>query len=176
MYIAVVIPALLIIFLEFRFPYRKKWLPKADEFKQDLIYLFGVQLFWVLLVKYMLASYLINEGFSNTVIFNIWPNQWPLFSQLVVMVLMGEFMQYWWHRMSHKLPVLWALHDVHHQPNKVYSLNTGRFHPLDKIVEFFADILVFILIGASSELIAFYYVFYAVNGLLQHANLKLCRQ
>ena len=173
MYIAVVIPALLIIFLEFRFPYRKKWLPKADEFKQDLIYLFGVQLTLVLLVKYMLASYLINEGFSKAVIFDIWPNQWPLFTQLIFMVLMGEFMQYWWHRMSHKLPALWALHDVHHQPNKVYSLNTGRFHPLDKIVEFFADILVFILIGASSELIAFYYVFYAVNGLLQHANLKL---
>ncbi|PKG85186.1 hypothetical protein CXF85_06185 [Colwellia sp. 75C3] len=173
MYVAVVIPALSIIFLEFRFPYRKNWLPKADEFKQDLLYLFGVQLILILLVKYMLATYLVNKGFSNAIIFDVWPNQWPLFLQFLVMILLGELMQYWWHRLSHKLPVLWALHDVHHQPKNIYSLNTGRFHPIDKIVEFFADILVFVLIGATSELIAFYYVFYAVNGLLQHANLRL---
>lgn len=173
MYIAVVIPALSIVFLEFRFPHRKNWLPTAAEFKQDLIYVFAVQLILVLVVKYTLVTYLINKGFSNAIIFDIWPQQSPLLLQLAMMILMGEFLQYWWHRLSHQVPVLWSLHDVHHQPNKVYSLNTARFHPVDKIVEFFADIFVFVLLGASNELIALYYVFYAVNGLLQHANLKL---
>lgn len=173
MYLAVVVPALTIFALEYFKPYKADWWPSRRTFLQDLFYLLGIQVVFVVVLKFYLVTQLIQHGFEDGVVWHAWPTTWPIGVQLIAMVAIGEFFQYWWHRLSHRLPKLWAMHGIHHQPGSIYFLNTARFHPLDKSVEFFVDILVFMMLGASYELIAFYYVFYAVNGLLQHANLDL---
>lgn len=173
MYLAVVFPALALLFLEYKKPFKETWKPDFHYFVQDLFYLLAIQVIFITVVKYSLLYFIITLGYENGVVLAIWPTHWPLFVQLICMILLGEFFQYWWHRISHSNPNLWALHSIHHHPDRVYSLNTARFHLLDKAVEFLVDIFIFLLMGATAELIAFYYVFYAVNGLLQHANLKI---
>ena len=62
-----------------------------------------------------------------------WPHGWPLGAQMVAMVLAVDFMRYWLHRACHTYAPLWRLHEVHHSPDILYTLNVGRFHPLEKI-------------------------------------------
>jgi sterol desaturase/sphingolipid hydroxylase (fatty acid hydroxylase superfamily) len=70
----------------------------------------------------------------------------------------------------HQFSALWRLHAVHHSPDVLYALNVGRFHPLEKSIQFFADALPFVVIGVSQEVISVYFIFYAINGFYQHSN------
>ena len=65
---------------------------------------------------------------------------------------------------------MWRYHAVHHSPHRLYWLNVGRFHPIEKAVQFGVDTLPFALLGVSTEVLAAYFVFYAVNGFFQHSN------
>ena len=50
------------------------------------------------------------------------------------------------------------VHAVHHASDKLYTMNVGRFHPLDKTIQFLGDSLLFLL-GVSSEIFAAYLYF-----------------
>ncbi|MCH2107054.1 MAG: sterol desaturase family protein, partial [Planctomycetes bacterium] len=64
-------------------------------------------------------------------------------------------------------------HAVHHSPHKLYWMNVNRFHPLDKASQYIFDAMPFVLLGVSEEVLALYFVFYAVNGFFQHCNIDV---
>ena len=97
-------------------------------------------------------------------------HRWPLAAQVVLMILGADFLRYWLHRAMHTHPLLWRLHAVHHAPERLYWLNVGRFHPVDKAIQFLFDSLPFILLGVGADVVALYFVFYAINGFYQHSN------
>ena len=39
---------------------------------------------------------------------------WPVWLMLLILVFADDLTQYWWHRLSHSLPWLYALHRAHH--------------------------------------------------------------
>ena len=102
-----------------------------------------------------------------------WPDSSPLVVQIGLMLLAVDCMRYWLHRACHRFPLLWRLHAVHHSPAILYSLNSGRFHPLEKALHFCLDAMPFIVLGVGQEVIAGYFVIYAANGLFQHSNVRL---
>ncbi|MDR4481095.1 MAG: sterol desaturase family protein [Nitrospira sp.] len=79
---------------------------------------------------------------------------------------------YWLHRISHEWEPLWRFHAVHHFPQRLYTLNVGRFHPIDKSLQFMFDTLPFIALGVH-EVLSLYFVWYAVNGFFQHSNVNV---
>ena len=89
------------------------------------------------------------------------------------MLAMADFLRYWLHRAFHRFPFMWAFHAVHHSPHRLYWLNVGRFHPLEKAVQYLADALPFALLGVSPEVLSAYLVFYAINGFFQHSNCRV---
>lgn len=70
----------------------------------------------------------------------------------------------------HECEPLWRLHAVHHSVEKMYWLNVGRFHPIDKSLQFVVETMPFILIGVSAEVTSLYFVVYSVKGFFQHSN------
>ena len=163
-----------IILLENLLPFRKEWNPERNDWVVDVAYMVLVQLLLVNLLKLIVAITIVrfvqsNEYFLTTV----WPNQWPDLLQALLMLLTAEFFRYWLHRFSHAWNPLWRLHAVHHSPHKLYSMNVGRFHPLEKAIQFLFDSLPFILLGISENVLALYLLFYSVNGFFQHCNIKL---
>ncbi len=62
---------------------------------------------------------------------------------------------------------------MHHAPHKLYWLNVGRFHPIDKGLQFLFDVLPFILLGVGEEVLGLYLVCYALNGFFQHSNIEV---
>lgn len=174
MYLPAFAGAALVTLLEWRFPHRSAWQPDRATVGNDLAYMTLVQmllppgmamLFVLLVIEPLHAAGLVFTGG--------WPHTWPVWAQAALMLIAADFLRYWLHRASHRLPLLWRLHAVHHSPERLYWLNVGRFHPLEKALQMAFDTLPFMLLGVSAEVIALYFVFYAVNGFFQHCNIRL---
>jgi sterol desaturase/sphingolipid hydroxylase (fatty acid hydroxylase superfamily) len=167
-YIPVLFSAASITLLEIYFPYRRQWHPEKGEVINDSIYMIMVQVILPQFLAFLVAILLVRQS-SLTV----WPHSLPIAVQVILMVLLADFLRYWLHVASHNLMPLWQLHAVHHSPQKLYWLNVGRFHPIEKAIQFLFDAMPFIILGVSEEVLALYFVFYAANGYFQHSNVHL---
>jgi sterol desaturase/sphingolipid hydroxylase (fatty acid hydroxylase superfamily) len=144
-------------------------LPGRRVITQDALYLLVVQVALPAALTLMIVGAAAG-AFENSLAAGLWPHDWPIAAQAILMVVVADFMRYWLHRAAHRWSALWRLHAVHHAPEELYFLNVGRFHPLEKSLQFLFDAVPFILIGVRPEVISAYYVFYAVNGFFQHSN------
>ncbi|RLA45037.1 MAG: hypothetical protein DRR06_08220 [Gammaproteobacteria bacterium] len=163
-----------VAFLELALPNRAAWRPRSFDVKNDLLFMLFVQVALPRLLGFVAVIALVEPmRLAGLTASPWWPHQWNTLAQVALMLVVAEFMRYWLHRFAHTNPLLWRLHGVHHSVDKLYWLNVGRFHPLEKALQFLLDALPFILLGVANEVIALYFVFYSINGFFQHSNIKL---
>jgi sterol desaturase/sphingolipid hydroxylase (fatty acid hydroxylase superfamily) len=173
-YVAVVVAAGAVTLFEFVIPYDKTWQPRWTDVKNDLLFMVAVQMVLPQLLGLFLALNLL--GYLEPLdlpLSDVWPRTLPLFVQVALMLVVAELLRYPLHIAAHNTKTLWRLHAVHHSPKKLYWLNVGRFHPVEKALQYSLDTLPFILIGVGAEAVALYFVFYAVNGFYQHSNVDV---
>ena len=174
MYLPAFLGAGLVTFFEWRSPHRAAWQPKRTTVMNDLAYMTLVQMLLPPGVAFLFVLALIGPLNAAGLTFSgLWPTAWPVWAQAALMLLTADFLRYWLHRASHRYAPLWRLHAVHHSPEQLYWLNVGRFHPLEKALQMTLDTLPFMLLGVGPDVIALYFVFYAVNGFFQHCNIEL---
>ena len=172
-YLPVIVCAAVVLpLLERIMPHRRDWRPDSREWFTDALYTIVIQI-----ALPPLLALLVVLGLSDLarpyLRSSLWPHEWSILAQGILMVLLVDLMRYWVHRFAHTNPILWRLHAVHHSPDKLYWLNTARFHPLEKTLHFIFDSMPFILLGVNEYVLAFYFVCYAVNGFYQHSNVHL---
>jgi sterol desaturase/sphingolipid hydroxylase (fatty acid hydroxylase superfamily) len=171
-YIPAIVVGVSILLLEMRFIERDDWRPKTSDVMADAAFMALIMVaFPRLLMAFallVLADYL-HANFASA----WWPQDWPLWAQMILMVLAVDLVRYWLHRACHTFTPLWRLHEVHHSPDIIYVMNVGRFHPLEKVLHFALDTVPFLLLGVAPEVLAGYFVLYSVNGFFQHSNIKL---
>jgi len=173
-YGAVAFCAVLITLHEIKLPYRQEWKPSGGEVTNDVVFMVTVQvaLPYLLSISLVIAlSDLLSA--SGIAARGLWPHDLPVWLQVCLMLLAAEFLRYWLHRAFHKFTPMWRFHAVHHSPHKLYWLNVGRFHPIEKAIQYGVDALPFALLGVSPEVLAAYFVFYAINGFFQHSNCRV---
>jgi ornithine lipid hydroxylase len=169
-YVAVAVAGATVFATEARIPYRAAWQPTLSDMAQDSAFMLAAQvavplvLGWI--VIWLLQPFLAGHGLT----LGLWPAAWPIWAQVVLKIVAGDFLRYWLHRWSHQWPLLWRWHAPHHHPSKLYCWNVFRFHPADKALQFLCDSLPFIVLGMGAEAFAYYFVVYATSGFLQHSN------
>ena len=178
-YGAVCFGAAAVTALELLIPYDRRWQPNRRDVASDLLFLTTIQMALPYALR-MALPYVVTVAMTVWVagLFGgaigppawLWPHAWPVAVQVVLMLLVAELFRYWLHVAAHNTKLLWRFHAVHHSPPKLYWLNVGRFHPIEKTLQFLLDTLPFILIGVSQEVVLLYFVFYAINGFFQHSN------
>jgi len=170
-YLSVLVSGFGVLLHETFAPAREDWRPHARDVLNDGLFLTLVQVVLPGLLKALALALIVALAYSEIVLFaSVWPHGAPLLLQILGMLVVAEFFRYWLHRALHEITPLWRLHAVHHASDKLYSVNVGRFHPLDKSLQFLSDTLPFLLLGVSSEVFAGYFVIYAINGFYQHSN------
>lgn len=173
-YVPALIAAALVTLAEWLSPARLQWHPNKSDIANDLSFMVMVQLVLPPALSLLAALALVDPIRSLNLVPNSWwPHDWPIAVQGLLILFGGDLLRYWLHRASHRTKLLWRLHAVHHSPQKLYWLNVGRFHPIEKALQFMGDTLPFILLGVHKEAIAFYFLFYSVNGFLLHSNVRL---
>ena len=173
-YLPVLWGAVLVNLLEILVPHKRGWQPNLSDVKNDLWFMGIIQVVFPQIVAILFVLALVKPIQSfGWPFFNLWPHSLPFYNQAVLMVLVADFFRYWLHRAAHSNKILWRFHAVHHSPEKLYWLNVGRFHPIDKSLQLLLDTLPFMLLGVSAQVIDLYVVFYAINGFFQHSNINL---
>lgn len=173
-YLPIVLAAGWITLLEIRYPHHDQWRPDAAEIRIDLLFMTVVQLAFPPVVGFLFAYLLIEPVRAlDLSVAAWWPHAWPLWAQVLLMILAVDFLRYWLHRFAHENKYLWRLHAVHHSVERLYWLNTARFHPLEKALQMALDSLPFLLMGVAEPVLASYYIAYATNGFFQHSNIRL---
>lgn len=95
----------------------------------------------------------------------------PIAVQAVAAMIVGEFLPYWYHRVSHgNHPFLWRVHAIHHITPRLNSLKGSWMHPLNTFLNAFTKLLPVLLLGFSEETLVVVSVFSLVIGYLSHAN------
>ena len=173
-YIPIVLGALLIMGFEWMAPFRCSWGPDMAALRQDAIFMVVVQGMLPLFLSFAVSLTLL-EGLNlqGEMGWSLWPHYWPVVAQMGLMMVLADGLRYGLHRVAHEWRPLWRFHAVHHSPHILYWLNVGRFHPVDKGVQFLFDSLPFLILGIGEEVLAFYMVCYALNGFFQHCNIDV---
>ena len=174
-FLAVIFGLICITILELKLPYRKEWKADINDIASDASFMVLVQIILPKFLSFFVAITLLETLRAHNLTFDAyWPFEWPIVAQALLMLLISDFLRYWLHRAAHEwIPALWQLHAVHHSPKKLYWMNVGRFHPIEKAIQYLFDTLPFIILGVPEEVLALYFVFYAINGFFQHCNIDL---
>ncbi len=172
-YLPLVLAASIIMLLEIHLPASARWSPERNDVKNDLLFMVSTQWLMPILIApaFLLVVTLLNSLIPKTT--QLWPSHWSVVSQALLMLLAADFFSYWLHRAAHHVPLLWRLHQIHHSPEKLYWLNVGRFHPLEKLLQLSLTSFPFILLGVEEQVLTLYLVFYSINGFFQHSNIRL---
>jgi sterol desaturase/sphingolipid hydroxylase (fatty acid hydroxylase superfamily) len=95
----------------------------------------------------------------------------PMATAIVVLVL--DFSFYLAHVAMHRIPGLWRFHSVHHSDPAVDVTTTIRQHPGESLIRYAFMGAFALALGASPGAFAVYRLCSALNGLLEHANIRV---
>ena len=108
-------------------------------------------------------------------------NGWGLFNVVDVpgwlavaaSVVLLDFAVWGQHVLTHKVPVLWRLHEVHHADER-FDLSTGlRFHPAEIGLSLLYKSAVVVLLGAPVLAVVAFEILLNGGSMFEHANLRL---
>jgi sterol desaturase/sphingolipid hydroxylase (fatty acid hydroxylase superfamily) len=90
-------------------------------------------------------------------------------------VLILDLSWYALHRTMHVVPMLWKVHRVHHSDPVLDVTTTIRQHPIEGVLRYATLALVVALFGIGLAAFTVYRVWSVLNGLVEHANIRLPR-
>jgi len=97
----------------------------------------------------------------------------PLALNVVLTILLFDFAIWLQHLITHKVPLLWRLHQVHHSDRDLDVTSAIRFHPLEIAFSMLIKIgLVYALGPAALAVIAFEILLNA-TAMFNHANIAI---
>jgi sterol desaturase/sphingolipid hydroxylase (fatty acid hydroxylase superfamily) len=157
-------------------PYEQTWLAKDGETFNDVAHSLLnkglVQIAAAIGTSFPMAvATLAQPAFHSP--FDVWPNHWPLFLQVVLGLVVAEFGLYWAHRLAHDHLSLWRFHALHHSVERLWVINTGRFHIVDSLIKIAMSQIPLYLIGAPLPVFLWIGAVTAFIGLLTHCNIDV---
>ncbi|MBU2981955.1 sterol desaturase family protein [Lentibacter algarum] len=98
---------------------------------------------------------------------------WPLWVEIILAILIFDFAIWAQHLITHKVPLLWRLHRVHHADTETDVTTAIRFHPVEIALSMLLKIGLVYLIGPSALAIILFEVLLNGTAMFNHANLRL---
>ncbi|MDY0872224.1 sterol desaturase family protein [Dongia rigui] len=98
---------------------------------------------------------------------------WPFAIEALITLLVLDAAIYLQHVATHKVPLLWRLHRVHHTDLDV-DLSTGfRFHPVEILLSALYKAGIVLALGADPMIVLIYEAALSAFSLFTHANLAI---
>jgi len=92
---------------------------------------------------------------------------------IVLTFLMLDFASYAYHRLSHRVLLLWRLHVVHHSDTEFDLTTAYRNHPINVILALATHLPAIIILGAPVYALALYAMVTTAVELFAHSNIRL---
>lgn len=167
------------LILEWSRPWRKNQARFRKDFWLDFFYMFfNFFLFSLIIfnaatnvVVHFFNSMLSSIGVQNLVAFEVM--SWPVWAHLIVGFLLRDFVQWWTHRLLHRVPWLWEFHKVHHSVEQMGFAAHLRYHWMENVVYRTIEYIPLALIGIGLRDFFIIHIFTLAVGHFNHSNLKI---
>jgi sterol desaturase/sphingolipid hydroxylase (fatty acid hydroxylase superfamily) len=98
---------------------------------------------------------------------------WPEWIKIVVALLVLDLAIWVQHLASHKVPLFWRLHKVHHADRDIDVTTAVRFHPVEIALSMLWKIVVVVPLGAPPLAVFLFEVILNACAMFNHANIAL---
>lgn len=120
---------------------------------------------------FTLANFLSSESLG---VFNILNLDYKL--ETFIGIILLDCLNYWWHRLVHKISFLWKFHNIHHTDRLLNVSSALRFHLLEVLIGYLFKLPFILLIGIPVRALIFYEVILNANVYFHHSNIKINRK
>lgn len=140
--------------------------------RTDLAYFFvsALAVQWVTIVTMkpaqVLFAWVLDEQWRVSI------GQQPLWLQIMEILLITDFVQYWAHRAFHRIPFLWRFHAIHHSAERMDWLAGSRLHIVDIVVTRGLSYMPLFALGFADAALLGYGVIVTLQATLIHANVR----
>lgn len=108
-------------------------------------------------------------------------HQWGLFQSLslpdwlnvLLSIILLDFIIYVQHVIFHRVPVLWKLHRMHHADLDIDVTTGARFHPIEILISMVIKIGAVFMLGVSPIAIVMFEIILNASAMFNHSNAKL---
>ncbi len=108
-------------------------------------------------------------------------NGWGLFNnialpstlEIIAAMLILDFAIWFQHLITHKIPILWRLHRVHHADRDMDVTTAIRFHPVEIALSMTLKIGMVYLLGPAAIAVILFEIILNGSALFNHANIRL---
>jgi sterol desaturase/sphingolipid hydroxylase (fatty acid hydroxylase superfamily) len=97
-------------------------------------------------------------------------NQWL---QLLGVIIVGDVLIYWGHRLQHRFDFLWRFHCIHHSAEHLDWLAAHREHPVDSLFTILIVNVPVFALGFEMKALAYFAAFRGLWAIFIHANVRL---
>jgi sterol desaturase/sphingolipid hydroxylase (fatty acid hydroxylase superfamily) len=101
-----------------------------------------------------------------------WLGAWPVGHTLGALLAL-DLWTYWWHRLNHRVPILWRFHRAHHSDPQVDVTTASRFHLGEILLSNCLRIPLILMVGIRLEEIVIYETLLLAVIQFHHANIGL---
>ena len=178
---ALIFVSLVFFLLEVAVPWRRKQAIFRKDFFLDLFYMF-FNFFLFSLVVYNAASSVVVDIINNGISwlsggFDLQGSNpmrnWPLWAVLLFGFVVRDFIQWWVHRLLHRVDGLWRFHQVHHSVQEMGFAAHLRYHWMETVVYRTVEYLPLALLGIGLYDFFIIHLFSLAWGHYNHANIRL---
>ena len=99
--------------------------------------------------------------------------QWPLVWEVLLSILFLDFAIWLQHLITHKVPLFWRFHRVHHADRDFDVTTAVRFHPVEIVASMGVKIALIYLLGPQAIAVLVFEILLNGTALFNHANLRL---
>ncbi len=97
----------------------------------------------------------------------------PYWLKLILAVALFDFVNYWFHRTAHLVPLLWRFHRVHHSDTRMDASTNLRSHPIELIVWFgTSNIVAAAIFGLDLVSLGLFFLIITPYLFFEHSNLR----
>lgn len=160
-------------------PWRKDQAKFRKDFWLDFFYMFfNFFIFYLIIygafsnvVVYLFSDLLAKIGITNLLAFEVMT--WPVWAHLLLGFLVRDFVQWWTHRLLHRVPKLWEFHKVHHSVEEMGFAAHLRYHWMENVVYRGLEYIPLALIGVGLGDFFIIHIFTLAIGHFNHSNIRI---
>ena len=98
---------------------------------------------------------------------------WPQWLEVVLAILILDLAIWAQHLVTHKVPILWRFHRVHHADRDFDVTTALRFHPVEILASMMLKIGLVYLLGPAALAVLLFEIILNGTAMFNHSNLRL---
>ena len=98
---------------------------------------------------------------------------WPTWVEIALAILILDFAIWAQHLISHKVPVFWRFHRMHHADRDIDVTTALRFHPVEILASMGLKIGLVYLLGPAALAVILFEIILNGTAMFNHANMRL---